>query len=307
MSVKHTLTVTFEPNEPCTVFVLEIGGFLPLCFTSAEIILVDRNILSNASNILNGGGHKDNKANVWWLRFLDSPTFLLNPVLCALEGSSQKVPIYGEFCSEFERGKAILGKMFPKARVIEYSDIHYKYAYDLVKFVMVSYEHDIRFLLEAVPLIVERKPTEKLQGIESTLFDLAKSCGLKRLTFSFIACLSCLYESRNGTPPSIGRQILKPKNRYTTSMAHNALMDLYALNLLVQANAKLDARIGLCTADKGLLGFWCALRVPFGGSSTPTGFTFTFEFTPQMFQALNKQEIIALKHRVEAKNFQTLA
>jgi hypothetical protein len=300
---KYTIKFTLNPDEPFTVFVLEVGGFLPLCFTGARIILVDRNILSNASNILKDGGHKDNKANAWWFNFLNSPTFLLNPALSALEGSNQKVPAYNEFCYEFKKGKAILEKAFPKAQIIEYSEIHYQAGYALVKEATESYETDLNFLLAAAPLIATRNPAEKLQSIESDLFSLAKSYGLIRPTFAFIACLSCLYESGKAKSPSIGRQILKPKSSYNSRMAHNALMDLCALNFLVQANAKLGEKTGLCTADKGLLRFWCALRVQPGGCSTTAGFTFSLEFTPEMFQALNESEIMMLKQRVETHNF----
>ena len=102
--------------------------------------MVDRNILSNASNITNGGRHKDNKANAWWFNFLNSPNFLLNPALGALEGANQKVPTYDEFCFEFNKGKNILSKAFPDAKVIEYSEIHYQAGYELVKEATYSYE-----------------------------------------------------------------------------------------------------------------------------------------------------------------------
>ena len=86
-------------------------------------------------------------------------------------------------------------------------------------------------------------------------------------------------------------------------MAHNALMDLCALNLLIQANAKLDVKIGLCTADKGLLRYWCALKVKPNGKSIATGFNFSMEYTPEMFELLEDHEILALKQRVEEYNF----
>ena len=300
---KYTISFTLKPEEPFTVFMLEIGGFLPLCFTGASLIMVDRNILSNASNIVNGGRHKDNKANAWWYNFLNSPNYLLNPALGALEGTNQKIPTYDEFCYEFNKGKDILAKAFPNAKVIEYSEIHYQAGYELVKEATYSYEYDLNFLLEAVPLIVTRNAAKELQQIESKLFSIAKRCGLVRPTFALVACLSCLYESGKERIPSIGRQILKPKKQYNSGMAHNALMDLCALNLLIQANAKLDVKIGLCTADKGLLRYWCALKVKPNGKSIATGFNFSMEYTPEMFELLEDHESPALKQRVEEYNF----
>lgn len=300
---KYTLSFKLKPDEPFTVFVLEIGGFLPLCFTGAKLIMVDRNILSNASNIVNGGKHKDNKPNRLWFNFLNSPGFLLNPALGALEGTNRKVPSYDEFCFEFDKGKAILAKAFPNAKVTEYSEIHYQAGYELVKEATKSYEYDLNFLLEAVPLIVTRNAASELQKIELEIFSIAKRCGLIRPTFALIACLSCLYESGKKKIPSIGRQILKPKMDYNSEMAHNALMDLCALNLLIQGNATLNVNIGLCTADKGLLRYWCALKVKPNGKSISTGFNFSIEFTQEMFEKLSGHEIYALKQRVDAYNF----
>lgn len=291
-------TLTFKPKERITAFVLEMGGFLPLCFTGAKIILVDRNILSNALNITNNGKHKDNVANEWWFSFLDYPNYHLNPILSALEGSCRKIQTYELFCLEFKRGREILQRAFPNATVVDYSEIHYKAAYDLVKEIIHDYNSEVNFLKEAVPLVVQRNPRDKLYKIESKIIQSLLNNGLNNSTLSLIACLSCLYESAGSGSKSIGRQVLKPKKIYTDPMAHNALMDLYSLIFLIQSNTKLVENIGLCTSDNGLLRFWCALKADKDGVTSPTGFKFSITLTSEMFESLNDEEISALMNRI---------
>ena len=299
----YTLSFKLKPKEPLSVFILEIGGYSLPCFISSSIMLVDRNVLSNIRNILSEGNHRDNASNSWWFSFLNSPSVLLNPALSAMEGKDRKTPTYDEFCDEFDRGIITLNEFFPKAQVIQFSDIHYRAAYELVEESVAGYKDDLKFLLEAIPLITNRNSANKLRDVESSLFKIAKSNNIKKLAFPFIACLSCLYESSMGKLKSNGRAVLKPKPNYTSSMAHNALMDLYSLSMLLQANSKLSSKIGLCTSDKGLVKFWCDLRTSTGGKSTSFGFEVNLELTTDMFQLLSKQDILGLKSRIEAYDF----
>ncbi|MEY8214734.1 MAG: hypothetical protein RPR97_09660, partial [Colwellia sp.] len=261
------------------------------------------NVLSNIRNILSKGNHRDNVANSWWFSFLNSPSISLNPALSAMEGRNQKTPTYDEFCTEFDRDRITLEEFFPETQTLKYSDIHYRAAYELVEAGVAGYKDDLNFLLEAIPLITNRNPAHKLRDIESRLFEVAKSNNIKKLAFPLIACLSCLYESSTSTLKSNGRSILKPKPNYTSSMAHNALMDLSSLSMLLQANSKLNSKIGLCTSDKGLVKFWCDLQTNTHGKSTSSGFEVTLELTTNMFQLLNKQGVLDLKSRIEAYNF----
>ena len=300
---EYTLRLKLKPKERLSAFVLEIGGYSLTCFISSKLILVDKNVLINIRNILRNGNHRDNISNSWWFNFLNSEDVLLNPAFSAIEGVGKKIPTYDEFCSEFDKDRVTLERYFPKAKVIKYTDIHYRAAYELVEDSLTGYKDDLNFLLAAVPLIVNRNPAGKLRNIESNLFKIAKSNNIKKLAFPLIACLSCLYESSIIKSKSNGRLILKPKPTYTSSMAHNALMDMYSLSMLLQANSKLDSKIGLCTSDQGLAKFWCALYTNTNGQSTSLGFTVNLELTSDMFQLLNKQDILELKARIEAYNF----
>lgn len=299
------LTIKFDlqPKEPFTIFALQIGGFQPLCFTSADILLMDRNVISNASNIISEGKHKDNKANYWWFSFINEPRYLLNPALAALEGAKQAIPSYKEFCQEFRRCCAVLEKAFPRGRVLSYTEEAYRGAYALVSEITKDYEPERAFLLEVAPLLAERKAFNKLRMYEAKILESSKALSIKQPTFSLMACLSCLYEGSSATGKSPGRLVIKPKPDYTEQMAHNALMDLYGLNLLIQGSANLNSNIALCTCDKGLLRFWCALKVKSGGVVTSDGIHFNIEFSDEMFPKLSPHEITMLKQRVEDRSF----
>jgi hypothetical protein len=303
-SERWTIKFDFHPKEPFTIFALQIGGFLPLCFSGADLVLVDRNVISNASNIRRGGSHPHNEANAWWHSFINDPRLLINPVLAAVEGSKRSIPTFDEFCNEFDRCSEVLKQAFPKARIVEYNQAAYQVTYSLVEGITGDYEAEVAFLQAAMPMVTTRNPKHRLGAIEKTLLDCAKRAGLKRPTLSLIACLSCLYESATKKTLSPGRLILKPKKIYTRVMAHNAIMDLCALQFLIQGSIKLNPNMALCTSDKGLLKFWCALNIKPGDGITAEGFNFNLELSEEMFPSLDKCAILGLKQRVETNFIQ---
>lgn len=298
-----TMKFDFRPKEPFTIFALQIGGFTPLCFTGADLLFVDRNVVSSASNILRGGSHKDNQANTWWHSFINDSSYLISPCFAALEGSSRSIPTYEEFYVECQRCCDVLRQAFPKARIVDYNPAGFQGAYALVEEVTRGYEAEVAFLQAAAPLVAVRNSKSRLENIERALFDHAKRVGLGKPTLSLLASLSCLYEGASKESLSPGRLVLKPKPKYTKSMAHNAIMDLCALQILIQGSAKLNQNIALCTSDKGLLRFWCALKVKPGGTVTAEGFNFNIEFSDTMFPNLDELAILDLKLRVEAYDF----
>lgn len=300
---EYTVSLTFRPKEPLTIFALEMGGFLPLCFTGANILLFDRNTVSNALNIARQGGHRDNRANSWWLGFIDNPRYTVNPAFAALEGAHARLPTFDEFCEEFERCNAALKAALPNAAKVEFSDRAYRGSYALLEEVTANYMHEVQFLRSAAPLISTRTARQELQVIEERLFQLSRECGLSDITLSLVACLSVLYESPSSGRAAPGRRIIKPKRTYADSDAHNALMDLYALQVLIQGTAKLSTRVALCSSDKGLLEFWCALKAKPGGRETSQGFNVDFTLSNEMFPRLDDESIAELKGRLEAYKF----
>lgn len=304
MSLKNIkISFNIQPKERLTVFALRIGGFSPLFCCGADLLLIDRNMVSNARNILGTGRHRDNAANNWWYDFINGPEYTLNPVLAAIEGPNRSIPSYEEFCLEFRRCCEVLRRAFPKARIIEYNERAYLGAYALLGEITRTYKNEVKFLVNAAPLVAIPCAASKRQSLESKLFILAKDSGLAKPTLSLLACLSCLYEDHSSGKKSPGRAVIKAKLRYTRKMAHNSIMDLYGIALLIQGIARLSPNIALCTSDKGLVQFWCALKVKAGGTSTDKGFNFKLEYSDEMFSCLSNSEIDALKRRTERYDF----
>lgn len=304
MSLQHlTISFNLQPKERLTVFALRIGGFSPLFCCDAASLLIDRNMVSNAENILSEGGHRDNSANRWWHDFVNAPEYTLNPALAAFEGSARSIPSYEDFCHEFRRCCEILRRAFPRAMIIDYNEHAYLGAYALLGEITGAYDNEVKFLMKAAPLVAIPRAASKLQSFERELFSLAKESNLIRPTLSLLACLSCLYQDHLSGKRSPGSLVLKPKPNYTRKMANNAIMDLYGLALLIQGTAKLSPIIALCTSDKGLVQFWCALKVKSGGESTDQGFNFNLEYSDEMFPCLSSSEIVALKQRTEEYDF----
>ena len=274
-----------------------------MCFTDADIVIVDKNVVISASNILRGGNHPQNKANIWWHTFINEPRYLINPFFAAFEISSQSIPTYEEFCDEHQRCCGVLRRAFPKARIVDYNAAAYQGAYALIEEITSGYEAEVAFLQAVAPLIAVRNPKYRLKKIEEALFDCARRFGLGRPTLSLLASLSCLYEGASKESSSPARPVLKPKSTYTKLEAHNAIMDLYALQLLIQSTAKINKKIALCTSDKGLLRFWCALKVKPGGTVTTDGFNFNMELSRAMFPSLDELAILDLQQRVKTYGF----
>ncbi len=78
-----------------------MGGRYPLAFVPNCVLALDRNILKILHHLEDGSRRQDLEKNRWWLKFLDTESVTLNPVLCALEGENRSVPTKEEFTVQF--------------------------------------------------------------------------------------------------------------------------------------------------------------------------------------------------------------
>lgn len=293
LSVKFNITF----HHRVTAYALQMGGWLPLAFCSAPMLLVDRNVTGMLRAIDRGEVRGDIEANEWWLEFLNSQSFFVNPVLCAIEGKSRSSPSYEEFGSAFVEARAVLQKGLPKARIIDYEEKHYRAAYEIVKGFTLRYEAEVRFLVSVAPMIAERHRDNVLPRVERKICELAVSCGLSLRSFPLITALSCLYEPRDGTEPRIGRGVIKPSRIYSEEQAHNAIADFQALETLVAVNLLGGLNSAFCTRDKYLAALWCGMQISDLGWR---GGVMTFSITPiqKLFPRLNLGQHNALLKRL---------
>lgn len=296
--VTYTLTLDINHPHPVTAFALQIGGWMPLYLVSASMLLVDRNIVGMAEKILSGSCRKDVEANQWWLEFINSSSVKLNPILCAMEGNSQSVPTYNEFVEQFNKSSKILKQAFHNAQVIEYTDIHYNAAYDLITELSKRHAAEQNFLVNVVPLIIHRYKEHELQKIEEKILKQASKSEIAEISFVLLAVISCLYEEKNGGGPRIGRKIIKPSKIYTKDMAHNALSDLRSLELLISVNTLNNKNIAFCTRDKNLTAFWCGIQ-NMNAHRVEDNVTFNFEPGQQLFPRLSPDGVLKLAARLK--------
>lgn len=294
-----SLKLDIQFHHPVTAYALQIGGWLPLSFCSTPMLLVDRNVTGILTAIDSGSVRSDIEANKWWLEFLNSQTFFVNPLLCAIEGVTRSSPSYEEFCLAFAEAQAILRKGLPRAQVIDYEEQHYQAAYEMVKSVALRYAAEVRFLVGVAPIIAERHRDSVLLHVEQQICELAASTGVTLQSLTLIAALSCLYEPRDGAEPCIGRRVLKPTGAYSEEQAHNAIADLRALEILVAVNSLGGPSVAFCTRDKYLAALWCGMQIA-NPEWRDGAMTFSTRPTQQLFPRLTLDQYSALLQRLQS-------
>lgn len=290
-------------DHKVNVWVLQLGGWLPLQLSSTDIILIDKNISSTLATLANLQSPLDESrlADKWWLEKLNVPSPALNPVLCAMEGRWRTSPSFDQFCAELERIGAFLQKALPNATIIRHQAEILENIYEVYTSQLPRYNREQVFLLEACPLVASRVKLGHEAKIEEAIFSAAEKAGISRQSLCCITVLSALYEPIDGSEPIIGRRVLKPKAQYTPEQAFNALADIHALEFLATGQGLGAFKAGFCTRDKHLAALWVNLDV---SSPTIEGNTFSASYNPKpdIFPRLDTNEITDLMQRTQHAN-----
>lgn len=280
------------------VWVLQLGGWLPIQFSPVEVLLVDRNVRSALRDIMTYPERTDMDCERWWLDQLNSERFLLNSALCAFEGKSREVPSFEAFCDELERTNEILISALPKARLVHHRQDDYVRLYENVLTTIPRQDRETKFLVEVCPMLSQRTALGRERMIEQKILKAARILDIELQSLVVMATLSCLYEPETGSPPMIGRRILKPTDGYSIEKAYNALADIRLLEFLAATSGLGGPLPGLCTRDKYLAAFWVTL-----GISEPkwTGNKFSMSIHPDMtlFPRLDEKAASSLMSRLK--------
>jgi hypothetical protein len=289
--------ISIHLNQPAA-FALVLGGVFPLAFTTDYVLLIDRNILGTLSSLESESNCSDLKVTKRWLNFLNSPTQMINPALCAFEGNQKAVPSPVEFRNAFIKASREVATYLPKAKLIQYEGNNYDAAYKVIQNLAKRYQAENEFLVKAVPTIIHQTPNSKLRATEEKLLFLCKEQGLNTHSLVVLAILSCLYEAKTEKKYSIGRRIIKPKQDYGCQQAHNAISDLRALEFLVAISPLMpDRKVAFCTCDKALAAFWCALQIN-EVRWQKDSFNFNAAVNKKLFPRLEQDEIEAFVERL---------
>lgn len=285
LDVSMTLHLTMAP----TPYALVAGGWLPLPFVLPQRFLLDRNVVSTLRRIREHGARDGDATFEWWTNFFQGGAAIFNPLPYAYEGARRRIPTKEEFEQSFLEGRRELVQAFPDATIIAFHEAHAEAAYAQLEALVVRGERDARFLLDAVPLIVERVSRRSEAKVRDKILELSLKHGVIPNALICLAIFSALFDDVHGSVPSIGRRLVKPKANYSSEDAYNVISDLRHVELAALSGAVVDdGQFALCTADRALAEFWSALAVR--GESTVDAllnlhYSLGTEFMPRLQQS----------------------
>lgn len=292
-------------NEPPTIYALVHRGWLPMPFAIPPRFLVDRNVVISLRKLRLGRLVSSGPALMWWTKLFEKGSATFNPLPYAFEAGFRRKPTMAEFVAAYDEGAAELREALPRCDVIRFEQVHYLAAYAQLEAFDSQSESESEFLLRTCPLVVDRTSRHKEQEVVGAILNIADQCRVPRTAFVVLAVLSCLYEDVHGSPPSIGRQVIKPKRTYTEFDAFNALSDLRHIELAASGQAYFrENAFSLCTCDRAIALFWCALSLR-GESLTGVGVEFTFDLTTDLFPRLSATDLESLKLQLRARPLTT--
>lgn len=290
---KLNARVTF--HEPLAIYALVQGGWLPLPFAIPSRFLVDRNVVITLRKIREGKVAANAQAIQWWTQLFSKGSGVFNPLPFAFEAGYRRKPTMSEFMSAYDEGASELIEALPGCHIVKFEDTHYRAAYAQLEAFDSRNERETKFLQAICPLIEQRIPRRAEAKVARTIVQTADRYQLNRASFAVLAALSCLYEDRHGTPPSIGRQILKPNSVYSEANAFNSLSDLRHIEIAAAGQAFFKHEgFYLCTCDRALALLWSALSLR-GNSLSDGAVKFTFDLTTDLFSRLTENELQELK------------
>lgn len=294
-SGRTTVKTKVHFDKPTTIFALVPNGWVPMPFAMPARFLVDRNVIIALRKIREGKVAANAESLTWWTGFFAQGSALFNPLPFAFEAGFRRKPTMEEFVAAYEEGAAELLQSLPKCHFIQLSSENYLAAYAQLEAFNNRAEHEIAFLQEVCPKLVNRPSRRNEWRFAGEIFGAADKHQINRASIICLAALSCLFEHDHGEPPAIGRRILKPKMIYSEQMAFNALSDLRHIELAAagQALFKQEA-FSLCTCDRGLALLWSALSLN-GEFKAENSLEFTFNLTTDLFQRLQEEEILRLR------------
>lgn len=208
---KRTCNFPINFNSDVSIYVLNIGGWLPFTFLNNQCIVPDRNILGSIEAIKKDNVFNNIEKTKWWLELRKESDLIINPILYAIEGNKRKKPTFEEFCLSFDSAATELKEYFPKAEIVSYTkDIQYKDGYDILENLFRYFEQEKNFLLKTAPLVAEMHAFNKLLEIEQRIQEHAVECQMTGESPLYFVVLSCLYTDPKHRYPA-ARKILKPK------------------------------------------------------------------------------------------------
>lgn len=266
------------------------GGWLPAGMTTKNAhFLLDKNIFNILRNRYTEGEIiKDIKNDFFDL--IHTEELILNPSLFMLEGNSRtikrKMP---DIVDKFLESEAIIKRALPKAIISDTQENLTKGVFGMSKQLYNNNKKMLKFIQDSMSILYKETAIKKRKDTVDKLKKMAIINSVRRKSILYIAVLSAALSS---SEQNYAKKILKPKppQEYTLKDAYNALSDIRALDYLMWAIA-LEPKIKtyLCTNDKNLVRFWCAIE-PTNLKFEENRLSYNLRLRQNLFKNLNDSE-----------------
>lgn len=268
LEVQGPLTVTAEmvPSSAVPAFGLVDGGWLPMPWAHRDVAWLDRNLVIRLEKLqLQWKGHGGEVPDSPLVSWLGLDSYLVSPMLFALEGGRQRPPTDWELRIELNRAFRQLSQVLPSAKVQRVGASHRRALRGMLLDGAEVRGRHIALLVSAARLVHNKVAVAKRRALEDRVIKMANELGVQTDSLVVLSLLSCIYDSGPNVPDhraaTPGRAVLKPGPNYSEEDAYNALADLYALELLHNAHALFaNQRVVLYTADVGMASMWTATQ-----------------------------------------------
>ena len=206
------------------------GGWLPsaLATTKANsIILVDRNVVTEIVSRFESGVKKGREPD--FLDLFEDSHISINPLLCALEGNSRRIPYPDEARAQIDEAVRKLGRALPKAEIVVGAK-SLEGVLGLIEDTRASFSRKIAMLLELAPTLCAPTSRKNVAARIATVIEAADRFDVSRKSLLVLAIASSIAVP-NGCSPTFTLLNLRPC--YSSEDAYNALSDLRSLEILI--------------------------------------------------------------------------
>lgn len=269
---------------------ITVGGWLPAGMTPQNAhYLLDKNIFNILANRYTEGKIIEDIQNDFF-DLIHTEELILNPSLFMLEGNNQSIKrTMSDIVDKFLESEAIIKKALPKAIIPETQENLTKGVFGMLEQLYDNNQKILTFIQSTMSILYKETAIKKRKDTVDQLKKIAIINGIRRESILYIAVLSAALSSPE---QNYAKKILKPKppKKYTLKDAYNALSDIRALDYLMWAVA-LDPKVKtyLCTNDKNLVRFWCAIE-PTNLKFQGNRLSYNLRFRQNLFKNLSDSE-----------------
>ncbi|WP_313677809.1 hypothetical protein [Pantoea vagans] len=279
-----------ETNWSLKIIAITEGGWIPAGMTPNNAhYLLDKNIFNILNTRYINGELKDNTSNDFF-DLITSDNLIINPSLFMLEGNNQSLErTSNDLRNKYTEATALINKALPTAAIPFTRDELVSATSGMLSQLYSSNSKKLLFIKSVIPILYKETSKKKRSSVITQIKNLAMTHEIRRNEILFIAALSAALSSSKQNP---AKKIFKPKppENYTNKDAYNTLSDFRALDYLMWAIA-LDYKTQtyLCTNDKNLIKFWCAIE-PNNFNFQGNLLSYNLKFKENLFGNLNDIE-----------------